>query len=90
MRLTIRGANGSASMSAIEWMFASHVMRSRWGSSSSSISGVSFGSSIQASGNALDDARVERGVGGLVDERALVEALEVDRVDRAGRDELRR
>src|SRR5205085_12440741 len=52
LMLTIRGANGRSSMSAIEWMLASHVMRSRWGSSSSSISGMSLGSSNQASGNA--------------------------------------
>ena len=35
-------------------------------------------------GEGLDDAAVEDGVGGLVDDRADVEALEVDRVDRAG------
>ena len=37
---------------AIEWMFASHVILSRCGSSAASISGVSLGSSIQASGKA--------------------------------------
>ncbi len=86
--LTMRGGYGSASMSAIEWIGASQVMRSRWSASSSSVSGVSFGSSIQASGKAVDDALVEHRVGRLVDDRARVEALEVDRVDRARRHQL--
>ena len=52
LTFTIFGANGSASTSSTLWMFASQVMRSRWGSSAASVSGVSFGSSIHASGNA--------------------------------------
>ena len=48
---------------------------------------MSAGSSIHASGNAVDDPLVQHRVGGLVDDRAFVEALEVDRVHGAGRDE---
>ena len=55
--LTIRGAKGRASMSATEWMFASHVMRSRWGSRIGPVSSVRRGSSIHASGKRLGDAR---------------------------------
>ena len=90
LRLTIRGGNGSASMSSIEWIGASQVIRSRWRPGSPSISGVTTsGSSIQASGNAVDHAAVQHRVGRLVDDRSLVEALEVDAVDRAGGDERR-
>ena len=52
LTLTICGANGSASTSSTLWMLASQVIRSRCGRSASSVSGVSFGSSSQASGNA--------------------------------------
>ena len=46
------------------------------------------GSSIQASGKRLDHAPVEVGVRRVVDDRAAVLALEVDRVDAAERLEL--
>ena len=52
LTFTIFGAKGSASTSSTLWMLASQVMRSRWGRSAASVSGVSFGSSIHASGNA--------------------------------------
>jgi hypothetical protein len=48
---------------------------------------VSLGSSIQASGNASTTRRVEERVGGCVDDRPRVEALEVDGLHGAGRDE---
>ena len=50
--LTIRGGYGSATMSAIEWIGASQEKRSRCAASTASVSAVSAGSSIQASGNA--------------------------------------
>jgi len=40
-------------------------------------------------GKRLDDTPVQHRVGGLVNDRVHVEALEVDRVDRAGLHELR-
>ena len=71
-------------MSSTEWMIASQVIRSCSPARISSVSEFSFGSSIQALGEGLDDRAVEARVGRLVDHRALVGALEVDRVDRAG------
>ena len=69
--LTIFGANGSASMSAIEWIGASQVTRSRCAREDRvGLRRVSFGSSIHASGKRLDDAAVEHRVGRLVDDRA--------------------
>ena len=50
---------------------------------------MSFGILDPGLGEGLDDAAVERRVGGVVDDRALVLALEVDRVDGAERDEAR-
>ena len=50
--LTIFGGQGSASMSAIEWIGASQVSRSRTGSRIGRVSSVTSGSSIQASGKA--------------------------------------
>ena len=44
-------------MSATPWMGASQVMRSRWGRRIASVSSVSFGSSIQASGKASTTRR---------------------------------
>ena len=55
--LTIRGGNGSDSMSPIEWIGASQVIRSRCGSRTGSVSGVSAGSSIHARGNASTTRR---------------------------------
>ena len=69
-------------MSATEWMTASQVTRSLTGSRTASVSGVSAGSSSQASGQALDHSTVQSRVGWAVDGRAAVLALEVDRVDR--------
>ena len=63
--LTMRGGNGSATMSATEWIGASQVMRSRWGSRMASVSGVSSGSSIQASGKPSATARYMAGSAGL-------------------------
>ena len=50
--LTIRGGHGRASMSAIEWIGASQVTRSRTGSRIGRVSSVTSGSSSQASGKA--------------------------------------
>ena len=52
LMLIARGGNGSASMSSTEWMIASQVMRSRWGSRMASASSVRAGSSRKASGKA--------------------------------------
>ena len=58
LMLTIRGANGSASMSSIEWIGASQVIRSWSPASTAAVSGVTTsGSSIQASGNASTTRR---------------------------------
>ena len=76
-------------MSATEWIGASQVKRSRWGAQD----GFGLGRQLRildpGVGERLDDAAVERRVGRVVDDRALVLALEIDRVDRAQRDELR-
>ena len=85
---TIRGGYGSASMSAIEWIGASQVKRSLCGSSTGRVSSVSAGILEPCVRERLDHAPVEIRVGRLVDDRALVEALEVDRVDGAGLDQL--
>ena len=91
LMFTIRGGKGSASMSAIEWIGASQVIRSWSSASTAAVSGVTTsGSSSQASGNASTTRLVEHRVGRLVDDRAAVERLEVDRVDRAGRRPARR
>ena len=50
--LTIFGGQGSASMSAIEWIGASQVSRSRTGSRIGRVSSLTSGSSSQASGKA--------------------------------------
>ena len=55
--LIVRGGQGSAWMSATEWIGASQVTRERCARRTSSVSGVSFGSSIQASGNASTTRR---------------------------------
>ena len=86
--LIVRGGHGTASMSSIEWIGASHVMRAACGSRIGLVSSVTRGSSIQASGKRLDDAPVELRVRRLVDDGALVLALEIDRVDRPGRGQL--
>src|SRR5438045_8696150 len=78
--LTIFGLNGSASMSAIEWIGASQVMRSRCGASTGSVSSVSAGSSIHASGKPPDPALYDRVVR-LVDDRPVVGDLELGHVD---------
>ena len=49
---------------ATEWIGASHEMRSRWAASTASVSGVSAGSSIQASGNASATRRYSAGSAG--------------------------
>ncbi len=85
--LIVRGGHCSAWMSATEWIGASQVMRSRWESRTGSVSAVSLGSSIQASREGLNDAPVELRVGRVVDDRAFVLALQVDRIDRVQRDE---
>ena len=67
----MRGGNGSASMSSIEWIGASHVIRSCSPASTAAVSGVTTsGSSIQASRERVDHALVEHRVGRLVDDRA--------------------
>ncbi len=50
--LTMRGSHSSASTSSTEWIGASHVMRSRTGSSIGRVSSFRSGSSSQASGKA--------------------------------------
>ena len=75
-------------MSSVEWIGASQVIRSLNGSSASRASAVSrSGSSSQASRERLGDPAVEDRVGLGVDHRALVGALEVDRVNGAGLDQ---
>ena len=62
LMFTVLGGNGSASMSAIEWIGASQVMRSRWGSSTAAASGTDrSGSSIQASGRPSATMRYSSG-----------------------------
>ena len=63
LMLIVRGGKGSASMSATEWMGASQVIRSWYGSSTGSVSGVSAGSSIHASGKPSATSRYSRGSG---------------------------
>ena len=58
---TIFGRNGRDSMSSTEWIGASQVMRSRWGSSTGSVSGVRSGSSSQASGKPSATIRYSSG-----------------------------
>ncbi len=50
--LTIRGFQGRDSMSAIEWIGASQVIRSLTGSRIDRVSSLTSGSSSQASGKA--------------------------------------
>ena len=71
-------------MSATEWIGASQVTRSASGSRIGLVSSVTSGSSSQASGKAWRSAPVELRIGLDVDRRALVVALQVERVDRAG------
>ena len=53
LMLTMRGANGSASMSAMEWIGASQVIRSCSSASAAAVPSVTTsGSSSQASGKA--------------------------------------
>ena len=74
-------------MSATPWMVASQVMRSRCGARTSSVSGVRPRVLDPRVGECLGDPPVQLGVGGLVDDRPLVEALEVERVDGARGDQ---
>ncbi len=62
---SVRGLNGSASMSATEWIGASHVIRSWWAARIGSVSSVSLGSSIHASGNASTMRSYSAGSAGL-------------------------
>jgi hypothetical protein len=71
-------------MSATPWIGASQVMRSRWGRRMASVSSGELRVLDPGLRKRLDHAAVEDGVGGLIDDRAHVQALEVDRVDRAG------
>ena len=75
-------------MSAIEWIGASQVKRSLCGSSTGRVSSVQAGILEPGVRERLRHAPVEVGVGRLVHDGALVEALEVDGVDRARRDQL--
>ena len=71
-------------MSAIEWMLASQVIRSWCAASTSAVAGATTsGSSSHASGNASTTLAYSDRIGRLIDDRAAVERLEVDRVDRA-------
>ena len=77
-----------ARMSSTEWIGASQVMRSLNGSSASRASvGLEVGVLEPGVRERLGDPAVEGRVGVGVDRRALVGALEVDRVDRAGLDQ---
>ena len=87
--LTIFGCHGRASMSATEWIGASQVTRSRDGSRIGLGLVVDVGVLEPGVGEGLDQLRVELRVGVDVDRRALVLALQVERVDGAGLDELR-
>ena len=71
-------------MSAIEWIGASQVTRSRDRLEQRPGLLVDVGVLEPGLGEGLDQLRVELGVGLDVDRRAFVEALEVERVDRAG------
>ena len=75
-------------MSSTEWMTASHVTRSATGSRSASVSGVTRGILEPRVRERLDHAAIELRVGRVVDDRAGVLALEVDRVDAAELPEL--
>ena len=75
-------------MSSIEWIGASQVMRSSYGRERLARRLVlEVGVLEPGVRERLGDPRVERRVGLDVDGRALVGALEVDRVDGAGLDE---
>src|SRR3954451_5968326 len=88
LTFTIRGANGRPSMSVTEWMFASQVIRSRGGSGVRAGGSVGLGVRAGLLGyrgvcdpgrrDRSDDEPVQRRIGALVDDRVLVEALEVD------------
>ena len=83
---TVFGGNGSASMSATEWIGASQVMRSRWGSSTGRRppAPMRSGSSSQASGRPSATIRYSSGSVSTSTGVPRVVALEVDRVDGAG------
>ena len=70
-------------MSAIEWIGASQVKRSRCAGEYRFGLGRQLRILDPGLCECLDDAAVERRVGGVVDDRAGVQALEVDRVDGA-------
>ena len=84
----MRGRHGSASMSAIEWIGSSQVIRSRWGSSRSAVAGSSAGSSIHASGSPSITRRYRPGSGVHRHGDVAVGALQVDDVDAAQAREL--
>ena len=85
---TVRGGQRSASMSSTEWIEASQVTRSWCGSRTASRLGREGRVLEPRAPEPVDDAAVERRIRRGVDDRAVVLALEVDRVDGAGRGEL--
>ena len=78
--LIVLGGNGNASMSATEWIGASQVMRSRCGSRTASVSASQRGILDPRLREAFRDQAVEHRVRRVVDDRALVLALEVEGV----------
>ena len=76
-------------MSAIEWIGASQVTRSATGSRSGRVSSLTSGSSSQASGKASISFAYSSGSVSTSTGGAFVEALQVERVDRAGLDQRR-
>ena len=81
--LIVRGGNGSSSMSSTEWMIASQVIRSRCGSRIASRLLGQRGVLDEGVREALGDQAIEARIGRLVDDRAAVLALQVDRLDAA-------
>ena len=81
----MRGITGAARMSSTQWIGASQVIRS-WcgGERAARLLGLEVGVLEPGVRERLGDPAVERRVGLDVDDGALVGALEVDRVDRAG------
>src|SRR4051812_24440063 len=75
-------------MSAMPWISASQVTRSCTGSMTGEVSSVSAGSSIHASGKWRTQRSYSTRAGAEANPRALVEPLQVDRLDRARVDQL--
>ena len=88
LKLSVRGGKGRPTMSATEWIGASQVIRVAVRLEDGIRLLVQRGILHPRVRKRERDARVEGRIRRLVDRRSLVGALEVERVDRAGLDEL--